>query len=214
MKGIRESLQLYAVTGRSGLSGLTLEAQVEAALLGGVTLIQLREKTFNRQALLEQAIRIKKLTERFDVPLIINDDVEVALLSGAEGVHLGPGDTCVKEARARLGGGAIIGASARTVDQAVQAQRDGADYLGCGAVFGTSTKPDATAMSRETLTAICDSVSIPVVAIGGICRENIPGLSGTGVSGVAVVSAIFAQPDIEAAAKELLILAKEIVTLR
>lgn len=198
-----DSLLLYAVTDRTWLKGRTMEEQVEEALMGGATCIQLREKALDRTAFIEEARSIKRLCERYEVPLIINDDAELAHLVGADGVHVGQKDMSPVTARELLGENKIIGVSARTVKQALKAQEEGADYLGVGAVFGTSTKADAQAISRETLQEICRAVSIPVVAIGGIGENNIFRLSGTGIAGAAVVSAIFASDNIKEASRRL-----------
>lgn len=199
----RNQVLLYAVTDRSWLKGGRLAERVEDALKGGVTFVQLREKHLHGGALLEEAREIRVLCRRYGVPLIINDDVELAAMVDADGVHVGQADMDVREARKRLGEGKIIGVSAHSVEEAVRAQNNGADYLGAGAVFATSTKKDAGGLAYETLQAICRAVDIPVVAIGGIGMENVHRLSGSGISGVAVVSALFAQEDIEAAAREL-----------
>ncbi len=199
----KEDMLLYALTDRRWLSGQTLAAQVEKALNGGVTLLQLREKTLGEDAFYREAIEIKRLCDRYGVPLIINDNVQIAKKAGAAGVHLGRGDSTLEEAREVLGPERIIGASARTVEQALDAERKGADYLGVGSVFPTGTKKDAETIKRETLQAICAAVSIPVVAIGGITADNLEEVAGTGIAGIAVISAIFAQEDIEAAASHL-----------
>lgn len=196
MKTDRNKYLLYAVTDRHWLNGRTLEEDVELALKGGVTLVQLREKNLDFDAFCKEAEKIHSLCQKYNVPLIINDNVEVAKAVNAEGVHLGQGDMSIAEAREILGNSKIIGATARTKEQAVKAEKDGADYVGSGAVFGTSTKSDAVKMSFETLTEICNSVKIPVTAIGGITKENVSELKGTGISGVAVVSGIFAEKDI------------------
>lgn len=203
MKVEQNQVLLYAVTDRSWLKGGRLAEQVEKALKGGVTFVQLREKHLHGEELLEEAREIRALCRSYGVPLIINDDVELAAIVDADGVHVGQADMDVREARKRLGAGKIIGVSAHSVEEAVQAQNNGADYLGAGAVFATSTKKDAGGLAYETLQAICRAVEIPVVAIGGIGQENVQKLSGSGISGVAVVSALFAQEDIEAAAREL-----------
>lgn len=210
MNVAREQILLYAVTDRSWLNGHTLEEQVEQALKGGVSLVQLREKKLDWKQFYTQAVRMKELCARYQVPLIINDNVEIAIASGADGVHVGQGDMQVQEARARLGPDKIIGVSARTVEQALQAQEEGADYLGVGAVFGTSSKEDAQKISIRTLQKICSAVDIPVAAIGGINKENARQLSGSGISGIAVISALFAQKDIRAAAEELKDLAEQL----
>lgn len=204
-----ENLLLYAVTDRSWLHGRTLYAQIEEALQGGVTCLQLREKGLPRQELLEEAIEVKRICARYQVPFIINDDVEIARQVDADGVHVGQRDMEVSAARAVLGKDKIIGVSARTVEQALWAQTNGADYLGVGAVFPTKTKEDASALSKRQLQAICHAVAIPVIAIGGITKENLCQLKGSGICGVAVVSAIFAQPDILQAAKAIKAAVKE-----
>lgn len=211
MKNLHEALLLYAVTDRTWLCGKTLAAQVESALLGGVTCVQLREKTLSDAEFLAEAVKIKALCGRYGVPLIINDSVEIALESGADGVHIGQGDGDAASVRARLGKNKILGVSARTVEQAVAAEHAGADYLGAGAVFGTSTKADARPVSRETLMEIAAAVRIPVVAIGGVTREKLARLSGTGIAGAAVVSAVFAAADIEKESRALLRAVREAV---
>lgn len=199
----RNSLPLYAVTDRAWLNGRTLSEVVEAALRGGATCMQLREKELERSAFLREAVELSGLCRRYHVPLIVNDDVDVALASGADGVHIGQHDAAADEVRRRIGPDRILGVSAQTVEQAVKAERDGADYLGVGAVFSTGTKPDADDVDYRTLKAICDAVSIPVVAIGGITECNLGRLAGSGIDGVAVVSAVFAAEDIESAARTL-----------
>lgn len=198
-----EDLLLYAVTDRSWLGGHTLYEQAERALKGGVTFVQLREKTLDEAAFLEEAKEIQKLCARYGVPFVINDNVEIAAAIGADGVHVGQSDMEAGDVRRRLGPDKIIGVSAQTAEQALRAQEHGADYLGVGAVFPTGSKADATEVSRETLEEICRAVDIPVIAIGGIGRENVMELKGSGICGIAVISAIFAQKDIEAAAAEL-----------
>ena len=198
-----EDMLVYAVTDRAWLKGENLKDQVEKALKGGVTFVQLREKNLDRRLFLEEAAAIKELCDSFHVPFVINDDVEIALASGADGVHVGQKDMDVKEARRRLGPGKIIGVSCKTVEQAKAAEAGGADYLGVGAMYPTDTKSDTSQVTVETLKAICRAVDIPVVAIGGIRADRIQPLKGTGADGVAVVSAIFGQPDIEAAARRL-----------
>ncbi len=210
MKISPDKLRLYAVTDRTWLGKESLEEAVEAALRGGVTILQLREKRASHEELVKTAMRLKPLCRRYGVPLIINDDVEAALEADADGVHVGQEDMAVAEARRILGPEKIIGASAHNREEALEAQRQGADYLGSGAVFGSSTKKDATTLSREELTAVCRAVSIPVAAIGGITEENCLELAGTGVSGIAVVSALFAAADKEEAAARLRALAEKI----
>lgn len=209
MKFDEKSLRLYAVTDRSWLNGASLEWQVEEALKGGATFVQLREKNLERKSFYREAVSIGKLCREYGVPFVIDDDVELALESGADGVHIGQSDMALRDAREQLGPEKIIGVSARTLEEALEAERNGADYLGVGAVFSTSTKLDAVDVSLETLREICGSVSIPVVAIGGIKADNLPLLSGTGIAGVAVVSAIFAASDIRKAAAELKRLSEE-----
>lgn len=206
MKFCREHLLIYAVTDRAWTGRMTLFEQVEAALRGGATMVQLREKGLAEQdfeGFLEEARRMHELTARYGVPLIIDDNVEIALKSGAEGVHVGQNDMNAGEVRRLLGPDRILGVTAKTVEQARRAQDAGADYLGSGAVFGTSTKADAIPMPLERLREICACVRIPVVAIGGICLENIGRLSGSGVAGAAIVSGIFGAEDIEGTTRRL-----------
>lgn len=206
MKFCREHLLIYAVTDRAWTGRMTLFEQVEAALRGGATMVQLREKGLAEQdfeGFLEEARRMHELTARYGVPLIIDDNVEIALKSGAEGVHVGQNDMDAGEVRRLLGPDRILGVTAKTVEQARRAQDAGADYLGSGAIFGTSTKADAIPMSLERLREICTCVRIPVVAIGGICLENIGRLSGSGVAGAAIVSGIFGAEDIEETTRRL-----------
>lgn len=199
----KEDLLLYAVTDRSWLNGETLYEQVEKALKGGVTFLQLREKGLDEDAFLKEAKEMKKLCSRYRVPLIINDNVKIALESDADGVHVGQEDMEAGKVRKELGPDKIIGVSAHNAGEAILAFKQGADYLGAGAVFGSSTKKNTRNLSYETLQEICRSVDLPVVAIGGIGEENIPKLAGSGICGVAVVSALFAQKDIQKAAGRL-----------
>lgn len=199
----KKLLHLYAVTDRSWLDGKSLAESVEKALQGGVTLLQLREKGMNTKDFIKSAEEIKAVCQKYNVPLIINDNVETALAADADGVHLGQSDMGVREARRILGKNKIIGATAKTVFQAQKAEREGADYLGSGAVFGTSTKNDAKKMDIDTLKSITSAVHIPVAAIGGITAENVLSLRGTGIAGAAVVSGIFAQKDITKASEDL-----------
>ena len=203
MKLNRADLLVYAVTDRAWLGEETLAEQVEKALKGGATFVQLREKHLSREEFLAEAWEIKALCKQYGVPFVINDDVDIALAVDADGVHVGQEDMAAAEARRKLGPDKIIGVTCKTVAQAVEAQAQGADYLGSGAMFPSTAKPEAIPMTPETLGAICGAVDIPVVAIGGISAENVQTLRGTGVAGVAVVSAIFAQADIEAAARDL-----------
>ena len=207
----KKDLLLYAVTDRHWLNGAALEDHVERVLKGGATFVQLREKKLDNDAFLAEALRLKELCRRYRVPFVINDDVDVALKSDADGVHVGQSDMEAGDVRAKLGPDKIIGVSAHTVEQALLAERCGADYLGVGAVFPTGSKDDAENMSYETVKAICDAVSIPVVAIGGIGIQNVHKLAGSGVCGVAVISAIFAQPDIEKATAELKARTREMI---
>lgn len=209
MKCDRASMCLYAVTDRSWLKGRTLYEQVEEALKGGVTFVQLREKELGEEELIAEALEIKKLCKRYGVPFVINDNVEVARACDADGVHVGQGDMEISLVREKLGKDKIIGVSVQTVEAALKAQERGADYLGVGAVFSTSTKKDAKHVSLEMLKAICEAVHIPVVAIGGIGKDNILELSGIGIDGVAVVSAIFAQEDIIEVTKKLRYLSEQ-----
>lgn len=204
MKFTESMLRLYAVTDRSWVGEKTLEEQVEAALKGGVTLVQLREKELAFDAFLEEAVRIREICHRYGVPLIINDNVEIAIKSGADGVHVGQDDMEAGNVRAMIGENRILGVTAKTVEQAKKAERAGADYLGSGAVFGSTTKTNARPLSHEALREICNAVSIPVTAIGGINRDNILDLHDTDIRGVAVVSGIFAADDIESECRLLL----------
>lgn len=189
-------LLLYAVTDRAWTGEKTLEEQLEEALRSGVTLVQLREKDLDEEAFIAEAKRVKALTSRYGVPLIINDNVKVALASGADGVHVGQEDMNAADVRRMLGPEKILGVTAKTVEQALRAQEEGADYLGSGAIFGSSTKKNASPMTIEQLKAITSAVSVPVVAIGGINQENIRKLAGSGVAGAAVASGIFAEKEI------------------
>ena len=208
-------MRLYAVTDRSWLKGgETLEEAVQAALSGGVTILQLREKHASHGELVAAARRLKPVCEAYGVPLIIDDDVEAVLESGADGVHVGQEDMAVAEARRILGPDKIIGASAHSEAEAREAVRQGADYLGCGAVFATATKNDTTPLSREELRRICRSVEVPAVAIGGITEANCMELAASGIAGIAVVSAIFAAEDKRTAARRLRLLAERIAGKR
>lgn len=199
---LRAALRLYAVTDRAWLNGRDLAAQVEEAILGGVTMVQLREKDLSPAEFLAEAQRVRQVCARHRVPFLINDNVEIALACGAQGVHIGQKDMDARQAR-KLLGTRILGVSARTVEEALAAQAAGADYLGVGAVFPTSTKPDADSVSYDTLRAIRAAVKIPIAAIGGITPENLRALNVSGADGAAVVSALFAAKDIRAAAARL-----------
>ncbi|MDO4467374.1 MAG: thiamine phosphate synthase [Bacillota bacterium] len=203
MKFDKKDLLLYAVTDRSWLKEETLYDQVEKTLKGGTTFIQLREKNLDEDSFLQEAIQIKKLCQKYNVPFVINDNVDIALQMDADGVHVGQSDMEAGSVREKLGPNKIIGVSCQTVEQARLAQKNGADYLGVGAVFPTSSKDDAQEVSFETLKEICEAVDIPVVAIGGITKNNLTQLSGSGIAGIAVISAIFGQEDIQAASEEL-----------
>lgn len=201
---LRKDLLLYAVTDRSWLGNETLYEQVEKALKGGATFIQLREKELDEEHFMEEAVALKELCHKYHVPFVINDNVRIAKDMDADGVHVGQSDMEADDVRKILGEDKILGVSAQTVEQAVLAEKMGADYLGVGAVFSTSTKKDAADASKETLKAICEAVNIPVIAIGGIGADNILSLQGSGICGIAVVSAIFAAKDIEDATGVLL----------
>lgn len=211
MRCDKKDLLLYAVTDRSWLGEESLYSQVEKAIKGGATFVQLREKELDEEHFLEEAKEIKELCKKYQVPFVINDSVKIALAADADGVHVGQSDMEAGDVRAKLGPDKIIGVSAQTVEQALLAQEHGADYLGVGAVFPTGSKADADEVSHETLKEICDAVDIPVIAIGGISTDNVKKLSGNGLCGVAVISAIFAKKDIEKAAGELRELAEEMV---
>ena len=208
---LREQMLLYAVTDRNWLNGQTLYEQVEEALKGGATFIQLREKDLTEEEFLEEAKKIQQLCKKYRVPFIINDNVKLAKEIDADGVHVGQSDMEALDVRAQLGEDKIIGVSARTVEQALLAEKHGADYLGVGAVFQTGTKTDAREVEHSVLKEICTKVDIPVVAIGGITQDNVKELSGSGINGVAVISAIFAQKDIETATAKLKSCVEQIV---
>ena len=200
---------LYLCTDRRLMTSPTIEASVESALRGGTTVIQLREKDCSSREFYELGLRVKKITERYNAPLIINDRVDIALAVGAAGVHVGQGDLPCKVVREMVGPDMIVGVSAATLDEAVRAEQDGADYLGVGAMYATATKTDTRPVSMEELLKIRAAVKIPIVVIGGINKQTLGNFKGTGVNGLAVVSAIVAQPDPEAAARELLRMWKE-----
>lgn len=200
MRSDKDNLLLYAVTDRRLLNGRTLREAVKQSLDGGVTFVQLREKDLDYQSFLSEAKDIKELCREYNVPFVINDNVDIAAEVDADGVHVGQSDMEAGKVRERLGPDKIIGVSAQTVEQAVTAEKHGADYLGVGAVFPTGSKDDAEDVSYETLKAICEAVSIPVIAIGGITADNVHKLKESGICGVAVISAIYAQEDIKEAA--------------
>jgi len=196
----KSKLLLYAITDRKLLRGRSLEASVDAALQGGVTILQLREKNIEKEEFIKEALEIKDICIKHRVPLIINDNVEVCLQADADGVHLGQSDGSITEARKILGDNKIIGATAHNVEEAVKAFNEGADYLGVGAAFGSKTKLDAKPIDVNEYKRICAAVDIPVVAIGGINEQNIQKLDGSGISGVAVISGIFGKTNIRQAA--------------
>ena len=204
-----EAMTLYAVTDRTWAKDITLMEQVRQALEGGITFLQLREKHLSENEFVKEAKEMKQLAAKYQIPFVINDNIEVALAVDADGVHIGQDDMSVEEARKLLGEDKIIGVSAHNVEEAIKAQKGGADYLGVGAVCATSTKKDANVVSKEEIKKICHTVEIPVVAIGGIKKENIKTLEGTDVDGVAVVSAIFAAKDIKKDTKQLRSLVEE-----
>ena len=207
----KHSLRLYAVTDRAWVGRQTLCQQVEAALQGGVTCVQLREKQLDKAAFLAEARQVCALCRRYGVPFIVNDDLDIALACGADGIHVGQDDMPAAEVRRRAGRRLIVGVSAHTPEEARLAEAAGADYLGAGAVFGSATKTDASLLTPAGLQAVCAAVHIPVVAIGGVNARNILQLQGSGAAGAAVVSGIFGAPDITAACRELRALADTMV---
>lgn len=211
MKFDRQHMLLYAVTDRTWVGNQTLYQQVEAALKGGVTCVQLREKKPEAAVFLQEAEEICALCRRYNVPFIVNDHVDIALACGADGIHVGQSDLAAGDVRRRIGEEMLLGVSVHTVEEARRAVQDGADYLGLGAVFPTSTKSDVDQMSAETLQSICNAVDLPVVAIGGITPDNLLKLSGSGVDGVALVSAIFSAKDIEETCRKLRALSEKMV---
>lgn len=211
MKCDKETMLLYAVTDRAWTGRQTLTEQVEEALKGGVTCVQLREKHLNDPDFLQEAKDICALCREYGVPFIVNDNVEVAIACKAGGVHVGQEDMEAGRVRKLIGEDMILGVSAHTVEEAQKAVENGADYLGLGSVFPTNTKSDVDVMKRETLQAICSAVDVPIVAIGGINKDNLSSLKGSGVDGVALVSAIFSAENIEEACRELRKLSEEMV---
>ena len=209
MKFSRESLLLYAVTDRYWLNGRKLIDDVSDAISGGASFIQLREKNLAYDEFKAEALEIQALCREKNIPFVINDDVKLACEINADGVHVGQSDMEAGNVRALIGRDKILGVSVRTVEEARIAEAKGADYLGAGAVFHTGSKSDAVDISHETLREICESVKIPVVAIGGISLKNIHELAGSGISGVAVISAIFAAENIKLASQELLSLSEK-----
>lgn len=207
----RSSMVLYAITDRSWLGDKNLSEAVEQAILGGATFVQLREKNVSFDEFVKLAKEVKAVTDKYNVPFVINDNVEVAVRVDADGVHIGQGDGSVKSARDMIGKHKIIGVSAKNPHAAVSAQLEGADYIGAGSVFSTSTKLDAENINLEILKEITASVTIPVVAIGGINKDNVLNLSGCGIDGICAISAIFGQQDVREAASELFKLSKQTV---
>ena len=210
MKISADKLRLYAVTDSAWLNGRSLAEVVREAIEGGATVVQYREKNKGYDDMLKDAREVCAVCREYGVPFIMNDSVEIAMAVDADGVHLGLDDGDLKAARELLGEGKIIGASTHNVQEALSAQAQGADYLGCGAVFGSTTKTDISSITPEILSQVTSAVQIPVVAIGGINRDNISKLNGCSLAGAAVVSAIFAQKDIRAAAKEMRALAEKL----
>lgn len=206
-----DSLLLYAVTDSRWLNGKTLTEAVKESLDGGVTFVQIREKDLDEKNFTEEALQLQSLCREYNVPFVVNDNVDIALKINADGVHVGQSDMEALDVRKKLGADKIIGVSAQTVEQAILAEKHGADYLGVGAVFPTGSKGDAEDVSFETLKAICEAVSIPVIAIGGITAANAEMLKGSGICGVAVISAIYAKKDIKRAAENMLCAAKKAV---
>lgn len=211
MKISGKDLLLYAITDRTWLNGGSLLSQVEEVLKNGATFLQLREKNLSYNELVEEAIQIKEIAARYNVPFVINDDIYAAKEAGADGVHIGQDDASYIKAREVLGDGKIIGMTAHNLKEALAAQKAGADYIGTGAIFPTSTKHDTIPLPLDRLREITDNIQIPVVAIGGINHKNILSLKGSGIDGAAVISAIFAQEDVGLATAEMLNLCREVV---
>lgn len=211
MKCDKKNMLLYAVTDRAWTGKQSLYEQVEEALKGGITCLQLREKNLSDEEFLKEAIQIKTLCNKYKVPFFINDNVEVAIKCGADGIHVGQDDMAAGRVRELVGDKMMIGVSAHSVKEAVEAVKNGADCLGVGAIFSTSTKKDASVLDLSVVSDICKAVSVPVVAIGGIKKDNISKLKGTGVDGVALVSAIFAADDIKSECKELRKLSEDMI---
>ena len=211
MKCDKKTMLLYAVTDRAWTGKQSLYEQVESALKGGATCVQLREKELNEEDFLNEAMEISALCKQYRVPFFVNDNVEIAIKCHADGVHVGQEDMEAAQVRQKVGDGMMIGVSVHSVEEALEAVKHGADCLGVGAMFSTSTKANANVLASETLRDICAAVDIPVVAIGGISKNNISQLAGTGVDGVALVSAIFAADDIENECRLLRRLSEEMV---
>ena len=211
MKCAEEYMRLYAVTDRAWVGGQTLYQQVESALKGGVTCVQLREKELDEEAFLKEAFELHDLCKKYNVPFFINDNVDIAIQCHADGIHVGQEDMAAADVRAKVGPDMLLGVSAHSVEEARLAVAHGADYLGVGAAFSTHTKTDVDVLPEGELKKICDAVDVPVVAIGGIHKDNILQLKGSGADGVALVSAIFGAEDIEAECRELKALAEQII---
>ena len=211
MKCDKKAMLLYAVTDRAWVGKQSLYEQVESALKGGATCVQLREKELDEESFLKEAMELSALCKQYGVPFFVNDNVDIAIKCKADGIHVGQEDMEAAQVRQRVGDDMIIGVSVHSVEEALEAVKNGADCLGLGAVFSTSTKTDVDLLPRETLRDICDAVDIPVVAIGGINKSNISQLAGTGIDGVALVSAIFAADDIESECRELRKLSEDMV---
>ena len=211
MKCDNQAMTLYTVTDRAWVGKQDLYQQVESALKGGATCVQLREKELDETAFLEEAIVLAALCRRYGVPFFINDNVDIAVKCRADGIHVGQEDMNAADVRRRVGDGMMIGVSVHSVEEALEAVANGADCLGVGAMFSTSTKTDAEVLPLEILRDICAAVDVPVVAIGGINKRNIMALAGTGVDGVALVSAIFAAENIEAECRQLRMLSEQMV---
>lgn len=213
MKCDKKTMLLYAVTDRAWVGKQGLYDQVESALKGGVSCLQLREKDLPEEDFLEEALEISALCKQYNVPFFINDNVEIAIKCHADGIHVGQEDMEAAKVREKVGENMMIGVSVHSVEEALEAVKNGADCLGVGAVFSTSTKKDVNLLAKETLKDICAVVDVPVVAIGGIGKSNIMELAGTGVDGVALVSAIFSAEDIEEECCKLRKLSEEMVRL-
>lgn len=211
MKCYKKAMLLYAVTDRAWVGKQSLYEQVESALKGGVSCLQLREKDLPEEDFLEEALEVSALCKQYNVPFFINDNVEIAIKCHADGIHVGQEDMEVAKVREKVGENMMIGVSVHSVEEALEAVKNGADCLGVGAMFSTSTKKDVNLLAKETLKDICAAVDVPVVAIGGIGKSNIMELAGTGVDGVALVSAIFSAEDIEEECRKLRKLSEEMV---
>lgn len=209
----KKDLLLYAVTDRYWLNGRTLKEVVKESLDGGITFLQLREKMLDEDTFLEEARELQEISREYGVPFVVNDNVDIAIAMDADGVHVGQNDMEAGNVREKLGPDKVIGVSAQTVEQAILAEKRGADYLGVGAVFPTGSKDDADDVSYDTLKAICEAVSIPVIAIGGITEQNVLELAGSGICGIAVISAIYAQKNIRQSTENLKTAVEQMVKL-